>query len=85
MPGTTGFAILGTSLTDDHLADISDNASSCLVALDPDALSKSMEFSKKIQLWTDLPSWVLHVEDDIKYERVNDITNLRILIDGAIE
>ena len=85
MLGTTGFAILGTSLTDDHLADISDHASYCLVALDPDALSKSMEFSKKIQLWTDLPAWVLHVEDDIKYERKKDITNLRILIDGAIE
>jgi hypothetical protein len=85
MPGTTGFAILGTSLTEDHLADISDNSSSCLVALDPDALSKSMEFSKKIQLWTDLPAWVLHVEDDIKYERVNDINNLRIMIDGAIK
>ena len=85
MPGTTGFAILGTSLTEDHLADISDNASYCLVALDPDALSKSMEFSKKIQLWTDLPAWVLHVEDDIKYERKNDINTLRSLIDGAIE
>ena len=85
MPATTGFAILGTSLTDDHLADISDNASSCLVALDPDALSKSMEFSKKIQLWTDLPAWVMNVEDDIKYEREKDMTNLRSLIDGAIE
>ena len=85
MPGTTGFAILGTSLTEDHLADISDNSSSCLVALDPDALSKSMEFSKKIQLWTDLPAWVMNVEDDIKYERVNDISNLRIMIDGAIK
>ena len=85
MPRTTGFAILGTSLTDDHLADISDNAARCLDAFDPDALSKSIEFSKKIQLWTGLSTWVLHVEDDIKYEREKDITNLRILIDGAIE
>ena len=85
MPGTTGFAILGTSLTQDHLADISDNASYCLVALDPDALSKSMQFSKKIQLWTDLPAWILHIEDDIKYERKNDMDTLRHLIHGAIE
>ncbi len=77
--GSTGFAILGTSLTDKHLEHISDNAKKVIVALDPDALQKTLNYKKEIELWTGLPTYALYLQDDLKYERPEDLEELRKL------
>lgn len=77
--GSTGFAILGTSLTDKHLEHISDNAKKVIVALDPDALQKTLNYKKNIELWTGLPTYALYLQDDLKYERTEDLDELRKL------
>ena len=78
---TTGYALLGTSLTEEHKTDIADNARAVIVALDPDALSKTLEYRRELQLWTGLPCKVLSLEDDLKYEREADMKGLKELID----
>lgn len=78
---TTGYALLGTSLTEEHKTDIADNAKAVIVALDPDALSKTLEYRRELQLWTGLPCKVLSLEDDLKYEREADMKGLKELID----
>ena len=77
--GSIGFAILGTSLTDKHLEHISDKAKKVIVALDPDALQKTLNYKKNIELWTGLPTYALYLQDDLKYERTEDLDELRKL------
>ena len=85
-PGTTGFAILGTSLTQEHLICIGDNATSVVVALDPDAVSKSLEFPRNIEMWTGVTAKTIYLEDDLKYEREKDLAKLgRMIQDGQGE
>ena len=79
LPGSSGFAILGTSLTEKHLEHISDNAKKVIVALDPDALHKTLSYKKEIELWTGLPTYAMYLQDDIKYERPEDIEELKRL------
>ena len=79
-PGTTGFAILGTSLTQEHLICIADNATSVVVALDPDAVSKTLEFKRNIEMWTGVTTKALSLEDDLKYEREKDLAKLERMI-----
>jgi hypothetical protein len=82
LPGTTGFAILGTSLTAKQTQAISDNAQAVIVALDPDAVDKTLKYKREVELWTGLPTKALHLEDDIKYERMADLAKLRSLVDN---
>lgn len=82
LPGTTGFAILGTSLTAKQTQAISDNAEAVIVALDPDAVDKTLKYKREVELWTGLPTKALHLEDDIKYERTADMAKLRSLVDN---
>jgi len=79
LPNSAGFAILGTSLTDKHLEYIQDNATKVIVALDPDALQKTLSYKKEIEMWTGLPSYALYLQDDLKYERPEDLDELRKL------
>ena len=79
LPNSVGFAILGTSLTDKHLEYIQDNATKVIVALDPDALQKTLSYKKEIEMWTGLPSYALYLQDDLKYERPEDLDELRKL------
>ena len=79
LQGSSGFAILGTSLTDKHLEHISDNAKKVIVALDPDALEKTLNYKKEIELWTGLPTYAMYLQDDLKYERPEDLEELRRL------
>ena len=52
-----------------------------VVALDPDAVGKTIQYTKELKSYCD-PSEVygLQIEDDLKYKRENDFDKLRRLI-----
>jgi hypothetical protein len=75
VPDISVMAILGTSLTDKHIAKIGEY-DKIIVALDPDAWMKGIEFTKQIQSWTGLDTKALRLHDDIKYRVDEDIENL---------
>jgi hypothetical protein len=75
-PGLTAMALLGTSLTEDHKAKIGEY-SRVIVALDPDAVPKTLTFTREIVSWTGLPTSALRLDDDIKYALESDIQKLK--------
>jgi len=72
----TAMAILGTSLTDRHIQKIGEYTKA-VVALDPDAIQKTIEYRREIEAWTDLPTYAIKLSDDIKYRNAEDIEKLR--------
>lgn len=74
--GTTGMAILGTSLGPAHMEFIS-NYSSVIIALDPDAANKTIDFKRQVECWTGLPTKALRLGDDIKYKNEKDVMALK--------
>lgn len=75
-PGLTGMAILGTSLTPDHM-EMLDGYHKVIVALDPDAVHKTVQYKREIQSWTGLETVALRLEDDLKYKKTNDLAKLK--------
>ena len=69
-----GVAVLGTSLSDIHKRYLS-QFSSAVIALDPDALPKAMEFFKDLKSTVN-DVRVLRLTDDLKYKHPNDIEKL---------
>jgi uncharacterized protein YueI len=55
-----------------------------IVALDPDAVDKTLAFTKELKSYCE-PSEVLalNIEDDLKYKRQRDFAKLGELINGA--
>ena len=53
------------------------------MALDPDALGKTIEYTKELKSYCD-PSQVMamHIEDDIKYKREADMLKLKELVNA---
>ena len=80
LAGITGVALLGTSLLREH-KEYLDSFDTVIVALDPDAMSKTIEYTRELQSYCD-PSEVLalHIEDDLKYRREKDFDKLRELV-----
>ena len=78
-PNVTAMAILGTALTSAHMAKIGkyDNV---IVALDPDAAHKTLQFSREIALWTKANSTAFRLDDDIKYRLTGDLERLKELL-----
>ena len=76
LPHVTAMAILGTSLTDKHMEKIAEY-SNIIVALDPDAAHKTLQFSREIHLWTGAKTIAFNLDDDIKYKVDNDIERLK--------
>jgi len=70
----TGVAILGTSLSEDHKKYLS-QFSTAIVALDPDALPKILQFARELRSYTP-DVRVLRLKDDLKYRNEEDIYNL---------
>ena len=72
----TGFALMGTSLLGGHVEQLKEY-DGAIVALDPDAVQKTFEFTRKLRsyLSTKLIR-AMKLEDDLKYRRKNDIMNL---------
>ena len=69
-----GVAILGTSLQESHKRYLA-QFSTAIVALDPDALPKTLEFAKELRGSVNNVK-VLRLNDDIKYQREEDINKL---------
>jgi len=75
-----GVAVLGTSLSEGHKRYLS-QFSTIIVALDPDALPKSLKFAKELRTYcSDVR--VLKLTDDLKYSNPDDISNLIALTQG---
>jgi len=77
--GFVGVAVLGTSLSDGHKKHLS-QFSTAIVALDPDALPKTLQFAKELRGLVPKVS-VLRLEDDLKYRNQTDLDNLTTLGD----
>lgn len=72
-----GVAVLGTSLSLGHKQYLS-QFSTAIVALDPDALPKTLQFAKELRGCVDTVK-VLRLEDDLKYRLPSDMANLSTL------
>jgi Zn ribbon nucleic-acid-binding protein len=79
IPGLTGLAILGTSLNVTTMKHI-DGYYKVVVALDPDAAHKTLQFKREIEAWTGLDTKALRLDDDIKYKVETDINRLREVV-----
>jgi len=77
--GIAGIALLGTSLLDEHKTIISKYFDKVIVALDPDALPKTLQIAKELKGWVKEVK-VLKLTDDLKYAKKKDITNLKEMI-----
>jgi len=69
-----GVAVLGTSLSESHKRYLS-QFSTAIIALDPDALPKSIQFVKELRVHVDQVS-SLRLMDDLKYRNPTDLENL---------
>jgi hypothetical protein len=78
-PGTTGLAILGTSLSAKHMEYLEDYYK-VIVALDPDAAHKTLQFKREIEAWTGISTTALRLTDDLKYKIMTDVEQLKELI-----
>jgi hypothetical protein len=72
-----GVAVLGTSLTEIHKKYIS-QFSTAIIALDPDALPKTLSFAKELRGHVN-DVRVLKLTDDLKYRNKIDFVNLNKL------
>tara|TARA_R110000803_G_scaffold97118_1_gene165262 strand:+ start:1157 stop:1873 length:717 start_codon:yes stop_codon:yes gene_type:complete len=72
-----GVAVLGTSLSESHKNYLS-QFSTTIIALDPDALPKTLSFAKELRGHVDNIK-VLRLIDDLKYMKEEDIINLNKL------
>ena len=73
-----GVALLGTSLQDSHRSYLS-QFSTALIALDPDALTKSLQMAKELRGYvSDVRP--IKLEDDIKYCNPTDMEKLNGII-----
>ena len=75
-PNVTGIAILGTNINYDHMKYLQDYTK-IIVALDPDATHKSIEYKREIESWTGINSMVMMLQDDIKYKTEEDVLKLK--------
>jgi len=75
---SVGVALLGTSLQDSHRSYLS-QFSTALIALDPDALTKSLQMAKELRGYvSDVRP--IKLEDDIKYCNPTDMEKLNGII-----
>ena len=69
-------AILGTSMNHRHFEKIGEY-SQAVIALDPDAVGKTIEYRREIELWTGRKTQALNLTDDIKYRMAEDMESLQ--------
>jgi hypothetical protein len=72
-----GLAVLGTSLSESHKKYLS-QFSTAIIALDPDALPKTLAFAKELRGYVN-DIRVIRLTDDLKYRKPIDIENLQQL------
>ena len=76
----TGFALMGTSLLDTHVTQLR-HYDQIIVALDPDAVQKTFEFTGRLRSSLSINIRAMKLTDDLKYRRKDDIMNLELYID----
>ena len=76
LPYITAMAILGTSLSPKHMEKIQEY-NKVIIALDPDAMGKTVEYRREIELWTGNKTVAMNLIDDIKYRMEEDIEKLK--------
>ena len=69
-----GVAVLGTSLSESHKRYLS-QFSTAIIALDPDALPKTLQFAKELSNYVDNVR-AMRLMDDLKYRNPTDLENL---------
>ena len=74
-----GVAVLGTSLSSGHKRYLS-QFSTAIIALDPDALPKTLQFARELRQYVDTIK-ILYLRDDLKYRNPTDFENLTTLGD----
>lgn len=74
-PNVTAMAILGTSMNPKHFAKIGE-FEKVVIALDPDAVGKTIEYRREIELWTGIKTIAVSLLDDIKYRMDEDMEKL---------
>jgi len=74
----TGMAILGTSLSVKHMEHIQ-NYDKIIVALDPDASHKNLQYRREIVSWTGIDTIAMRLQDDLKYQVEEDMNLLQDL------
>ena len=77
--GITCMAILGTSLTAEHIEEL-DGFERIVIALDPDAQKKTLSYKREIEAWTGLETSALLIKDDLKYMENDDWLSLKELL-----
>jgi len=82
IPSATGVALLGTQLTDYHKWYLPQLFDIIVVALDPDAMSKTLSIAKELRGLAPTVK-ALKIFDDLKYADEEDFYNLRELIAEA--
>lgn len=78
-PDITSMAILGTQLTTNHLEKIREY-NKVIIALDPDAAKKTIQYRREIEQWTGVPTKALSLFDDIKYRVDTDMDKLKDML-----
>ena len=76
LPYISAMAILGTSLSPKHMEKIQEY-NKIIIALDPDAIGKTVEYRREIELWTGNKTVAMNLIDDIKYRMEEDIEKLK--------
>lgn len=76
--GTTGVAILGTQLTKQHV-DYLQQFDKVIVALDPDALTKTIAYTRQLKSHN-ISAVAAKISDDLKYGVVSDMKMLTDLV-----
>ena len=79
LPYITAMAILGTSMNPKHFEKIGEY-DKVIIALDPDAIGKTVEYRREIELWTGNKTIAMHLIDDIKYREYEDMEKLKELV-----
>jgi len=78
LPYITAMAILGTSMNPKHFEKIGEY-DKVIIALDPDAIGKTVEYRREIELWTGRKTTAMNLMDDIKYRMEEDLEKLKEL------
>ena len=73
-----GVALLGTSLQESHKGYLA-QFSTAVIALDPDALTKSFNMAKELRGYVDDVK-ILKLNDDLKYRNPEDMEKLNGII-----
>ena len=77
----SGIALLGTQLTEFHKQYLPKFYDKLIVALDPDALDKTISIAKELRAY--IPTvMVMKLTDDLKYCKDEDMENLEEMLNG---